>query len=140
MKNFIFCKLPYDLIKHVLLYDEHFIMRKGNIISIIPKKDNRYKLLNFCMLKLNHMQRYNNKIKYTYHLPNLYNYEGRQIHNSDLIDVIINIDECKNNIEYSIWIGRQYPKSFICNKKQNYYIENPLEYNWNYIEYKYIRA
>jgi hypothetical protein len=36
--KFKFCKLPLDIIKYILLYDEHFIMRKGEIISIIPKR------------------------------------------------------------------------------------------------------
>lgn len=36
-------------------------------------------------------------------------------------------------------IGKQYPKYITCNKKQNYYLEKPLEYNWNFIEYKYTR-
>lgn len=138
MNNFIFSELPYDLIKNILLYDEHFIIRKGVITSIISKTDYRYKLLHFFIPKLRIKENLHKKIKYTYHFPNLYNYEGRQAHNSDLIDIIIN--ECNNNIKYSIWIGRQYPKSFICNKKQNYYIEKPSDFNWIYTQYEYIRT
>ena len=137
MNNFIFCKLPDDIIKNILLYDEHFIMREGVITSIIPKTDYRYKLLHFFMTKLRIKEKLHNTIKYTYHLPNLYNYKGIQAHNSDLINV--NINEYSNFVKYSIWIGRQYPKHFICNKKQIYYIENPLEYNWIYTKYEYIR-
>jgi hypothetical protein len=138
MNTNIFSNLPSDLIKNILLYDEHFIMREGVIISIIPKTYYSFKLLNFITLypnQINHL----NTTTYThkYHLPNLYNYKGRQTHNSDLMHV--NINEYSNFVKYSIWIGRQYPKSFICNKKQNYYIENPLEYNWIYTEYEYIR-
>ena len=137
--KFIFCNLPYDIIKNILLYDEHFIMRKGEIISIIPKSDNRYKLLNFITLKRNSIENLtNNTIRYEYYFNNLYDYEGRQINNSDLIQV--NINEDNDIIKYSVWIGKQYPKFFICNKKQNYYIENPLEYNWIYTEFEYIRA
>lgn len=36
--KFIFSSLPDDIIKNILLYDDHFIMRKGEIVSIIPKK------------------------------------------------------------------------------------------------------
>ena len=134
---FIFSNLPLDIKKYILLYDEHFIMRNGKIISIIPKTDYRYILLNFITFNLDYLENYNNKLKYKYYFPNLYNYEGRQISNSDLIQVILN--ENNDFIKYSIWIGKQYPKSINCNKKQNYYIENPLDYNWFYIEYDYIR-
>ena len=48
----IFCKLPLDIIKYILLYDEHFIIRKGGIVSIIPKTDYRYTLLNFITFNL----------------------------------------------------------------------------------------
>jgi len=137
--KFIFCNLPNDIIKNILLYDEHFIMRKGEIISIIPKRDNRYKLLNFVALNLNSIENLtNNTIRYEYYFNNLYDYQCRQINNSDLMQVDIN--EYNDIIKYSVWIGKQYPKSFICNKKQIYYIENILEYNWIYTEYNYIRA
>lgn len=133
----IFCKLPLDIIKYILLYDEHFIIRKGKIVSIIPKTDYRYILLNFITFTLDYLENNYNELRYTYFFLNLYNYEGRVKNNSDLIQV--NINENNNFIEYSIWIGKQYPKSIICNKKQNYYIEKPLDYNWIYTEYKYIR-
>ena len=137
MNTNIFCKLPDDIIKNILLYDEHFIMREGVITSIIPKTDYRYKLLHFFIPKLHIKENLHNIIKYTYHLPNLYNYKGRSNDNPDLIDVNINV--YSNFVKYSIWIGRQYPKHFICNKKQIYYIENPLEYNWIYTKYEYTR-
>ena len=133
----IFCKLPLDIIKYILLYDEHFIMRKGEIISIIPKTDYRYILLNFITFNLDYLENYNNELRYKYYFPNLYNYEGRVKNNSDLIQV--NINENNDFIKYSIWIGKQYPKSITCNKEQYYYIEKPLDYNWIYTEYKYIR-
>ena len=135
--NFRFCKLPLDIIKYILLYDEHFILRKGEIISIIPKTDYRYILLTFITFNLDYLENYNNVLRYKYYFQNLYNYEGRVKNNSDLIQV--NINENNEFIKYSIWIGKQYPKYIICNKKQNYYIENPIDYNWIYTEYEYIR-
>lgn len=137
--KFVFCKLPDDIIKYILLYDDHFIMRKGEIISIsiIPKTNYRYSLLNYITFKLDYFENLNNELRYKYYFSNLYNYEGRVKYNSDLIQV--NINENNDFIEYSIWIGKQYPKSFTCNKEQNYYIEKPSDYNWIYIEYKYIR-
>ena len=68
----IFHKLPLDIIKHILLYDEHFIMRKGEIISIIPKTDNRYILLNLITINLDYLENYNNELRYKYYFQNLY--------------------------------------------------------------------
>jgi hypothetical protein len=135
--EFKFCKLPLDIIKYILLFDEHFIMRKGEIISIIPKTDYRYILLNFITYNQEYLEYYNNELRYKYYFPNLYHYKERIKNNSDLIQV--NINENNDFIKYSIWIGRQYPKSITYNKKQNYYIEKPLDYNWIYTEYEYIR-
>ena len=134
----IFCKLPLDIIKYILLYDEHFIIRKGEIISIIPKTDYRYTLLNFITIHLDYFENNHNELIYKYYFKNLYNYERRQPNNSDLIQ--ININENNDFIKYSIWIGKQYPKSIHCNKKQIYFIENPLDYHWIYTEYEYIRS
>jgi hypothetical protein len=135
--KFKFCELPLEIIKYILLYDERFIVRKGELISIIPKTDYRYNLLHFITLNLGCIEKFNNELRYNYYFPNLHNYEGRAKNNSDLIQVTIN--EKKKFIKYSIWIGRQHPKSIKCNKEQNYYIENELDYNWIYTEYKYIR-
>jgi hypothetical protein len=133
----IFCKLPLDIIKHILLYDEHFIMRKGEIISIIPKKDPRYTLLTFITLNLDYFENIHHELRYKYHFNNVYNYEGRQPNNSDLMQV--HIKENNDCIKYSIWIGKQYPTTIFANKKQMYYIENLLDYHWIYTEYEYIR-
>jgi hypothetical protein len=135
----IFSNLPHDIINYILLYDEHFIMRKGEIISIIPKTDDRYRLLHFITFRLEYFEIYNNELRYKYYFPNLYNYEGRQMNNSDLI--MINVNENDDFIKYSFWIGKQYPKSIKRNKcRQMYYIENSLDYNWVYTQYEYIRT
>ena len=134
----IFRKLPNDIIHHILLYDEHFIIRKGELVSIIPKTDHRYHLLNFITFRPVYFETYNNEARYKYFFQNLYNYKGREMTNSDVIHV--NIKETSDNIKYSVWIGKQYPKSVNRNKcRQMYYIENPLEYNWIYTQYEYIR-
>jgi hypothetical protein len=134
----IFRKLPNDIINYILLYDEHFIMRKGEIVSIIPKTDYRYNLLNFITFRLEYFEIYNNQLTYKYFFPNLYNYKGREMNNSDLIQV--NVIENNDFIKYFVWIGKQYPKSIRRNKnRQMYYIENSLDYNWIYTQYEYIR-
>jgi len=136
--EFKFCNLPFDIIKHILLYDDHFIMRKGELVSIIPKTDDRYRLLNFITFRLEYFEIYNNQLRYKYFFPNVYNYEGRQMNNSDVVHV--DIKENDDFIKYSVWIGKQYPKSVNRNKcRQMYYIENSLDYNWIYTQYEYIR-
>ena len=83
--TFIFEKLPTDIIKKIVLYNDNFIIRKGEIISIIPKNDYRYKLLSNITLKLNKI--YGNN-RYNYFFPNLYNYEERT-NNNDLFQISI---------------------------------------------------
>jgi hypothetical protein len=112
-------------------------MRNGEIISIIPKTDYRYRLLTFITLNLVHLENYNNELICKYYFPNVHNYEGRVKKNSDLIQV--NMNENTDFVKYSIWIGKQYPRTITCNKKQIYYIENPFDYIWVYTEYEYIR-
>jgi hypothetical protein len=47
MEISIFSKLPFDLIRYILLFNYHFILRKNKIICInsILKNDYRYELL-----------------------------------------------------------------------------------------------
>ena len=131
----IFSKLPIDIIQYILLYDEHFKMRKGKLVSIIPKSDDRYKILSFITLTLRYISDFSSKKLYRYHFNNLYNYKEREYPNNDTIDVEI---KELNDVHYSIWIGRQYPKSFISTKPQPFLIENS-DYHWRYIHHKYVR-
>lgn len=57
---------------------------------------------------------------------NLYNYKGRHVDNSDLMQVVIKQNK---NIKYYIWIGKQYPKSF-CTKEQPFHIENSIYFKF----------
>lgn len=59
--KYIFHKLPQDIISYILLYDEHFIIRKGKIISIIPKTDYRYNLIKRTVSKKIDIIRISNK-------------------------------------------------------------------------------
>lgn len=43
----IFSKLPPDIIKYILMFDKYFIIRDGEIVSIILKDDYRYNLLHY---------------------------------------------------------------------------------------------
>jgi hypothetical protein len=137
--KFIFASLPIDLINNILLYDEHFIMRKGEIISIIPKTDDRYKLLNYITYSPEYVEKNGNTYDYKYYFQNLYNYDGRKTNNSDLIQ--IKLTEYEDSVKYEFWIGRQYPKSISSRfgKKQIYHIEDPLHYNWVFTQFEFIR-
>jgi hypothetical protein len=88
-------------------------MRKGEIISIIPKTDYRYKLISFITFNVVYAEEFNNVFTYKYYCNNLYNYEGRKVNNSDIIHLTL------TEYNYSIWIGKQYPKSVNCNKNKS---------------------
>jgi len=137
--EFIFSYLPKDIINNILLYDEHFIMRKGELISIIPKTDIRYKLLDCITCSLNYVEKNGNTYDYKYFFKNLYNYDGRKSNNSDLIH--IKLTEYEHSVKYEFWIGRQYPKAISSEfgKKQIYLIEDPMQYNWVYTNFEFIR-
>ena len=136
--KFLFSILPLDVIKYILLYDDLYIMRDGEMVTIIPKKDYRYHLLRYVTFRLNFVETYNNMTVVHYYFPNVYQYCGRRTNNSDVIQVNMQ-DQSDGSIKYHIWIGRQYPKFFMCSKRQDYYIENPDKYHWVYTETEYVR-
>jgi len=83
--KFIFCNLPYYIKINILLYDEQFILRNRELISIIPKTDYRYKLLNFITFSPSYIIRENNKYIYRYYFQNIYNCNNVQIKNNEII-------------------------------------------------------
>ena len=137
-------KLPYELVNIILDYDGRIKYKQKNAIdyhkyvNVIHKYDERYNLLKFITFKLDCVEYYGGELKCRHYFHNLHDYEERQQNNSDLIQV--DIKENEDSIKYSVWIGKQYQKSVKSNKTQIYHIENPLEYNWIYTEYKYIRT
>jgi translation elongation factor EF-4 len=136
--NFLYPNLPMDVIKYILLFDEHFIIRKGEIVSIIPKSDYRYNLLKYITFKNCIIEKFHDTLRYNYEYYNLYDYDKRNNNNDDLIQV--SISEKNDKIEYVVWLGRQKPNSImVTNKRQMYFIKNPKEYHWDYIEFEYTR-
>jgi hypothetical protein len=135
--KFIFCNLPYYIKINILLYDEHFILRNRELISIIPKTDYRYKLLNFITFSPSCIIRENNKYIYRYYFQNIYNCNNVQIKNNEIIQ--IHIIENEISLEYSFWIGRKYPKSICCHFGNKLIYKNPLEYNWVFTNFEFIR-
>ena len=143
--NFIFSKLPIDIINRILLFDEHFIKRKGKIISVFGKSDYRYKLLKYITFKSYDIEILNGqKTRYSYYLYN-------EIHTTDYENDLIQVTICQRDeyLEYIVWIGRKKLKNNNDLKNDNdtnndtklqiYHIQNPEKYYWKYIEFKYIR-
>jgi hypothetical protein len=143
--NFIFSKLPLDIIKYEILpYDKHFIIRKGEIVAIIPKDDMRYVLLqSICLVKkttyiiavVNNHKRF----EYTF-CKNLYDpieRKKRQVED-DLLEVTM---YCQENgyIEYHIFISRLKPNSLITYpSKKKIFIPNFCGYSWQYQDWDFI--
>jgi hypothetical protein len=48
---FIFAKLPLDIIKYILTFNENFLIVNNKIISFILKNDFRYDILKYITLK-----------------------------------------------------------------------------------------
>jgi hypothetical protein len=137
---FIFSNLPLDIIKYIITFDKHFILRNGEIISIIPKDDYRYNLLHYITLKEEDNWIFIQEHRYEYIMPNLYDIIERkdQSIENDITSVAISNND-NGSIKYSIYIGRLKPKNKYMKKKQIYYKGNLSDYDWHYILYEYTR-
>jgi hypothetical protein len=133
-----FGNLPMDVVKYILLFDERFILRKGELVSIIPKTDYRYRMLEFVTIGVPFIEVYGDSTRYSYNLKNRHNYKKRGAFNGDLLQVSYYKDE--ENWRFSIWIGRQRRKRRKTSKRQIFLLECPKTYQWEYIEYEYVRG
>lgn len=116
-----------DVIKYIFSFDQHFVIRNGEIVSIIPKSDYRFNLLKFITFKCcGEIEHFHGKTRYNYCFHNLHDYSKRYINSDDLFQVAIN--EKEDKVEYEIWIGRQKIKSSETWKDQMYFINNPKKY------------
>jgi hypothetical protein len=138
-----YTKLPIDIIKHIITYDKHFIVRKNKLVSIIPKDDYRYNLLHYICLSLsnNFINISDNEYCYHYIFPNICNNNERTINYIDNDMFQVRIYFTKNNIiKYYCYIGRLLPKNDNKIKKISIYHKNELSnYEWRYIIYEYER-
>lgn len=137
--NLCFSKLPNDIIKYILLFDDHFTIRDGELVSIISKNDYRYKLLHYITIRLvNTVNRSNNKINLKFSLDNLYDIVERkeQYVDNDMIEV--RMDLSRSVVKYNIFIGRLKPKDDI-ERKPLFYTGNLLNYTWYFYDYFYER-
>ena len=136
-----FKNLPDVLINIILSYNEYFKIRKGQLISIIPKNDYRYNLLNkitFSIIYYNNL--YNNIVRYEYNYnENLIDFEEKTNQNigNDMIQVDIEITPIQ--VVYNIFIGRIKLFDNNYQKKSIYYIGNLKNIQWSCIKYEYIR-
>lgn len=138
----IFSNLPTDIIKHIICFDKHFILRNNKLVSRIPKDDCRYKVLNYIIKQKTNEHLTTNKIQYrcTYKMNNLYNIAGRQEQNisDDMIEIQIS-NGLNGTLLYEIFIGRLKPKNIFQTKKSIYHKGelNGDEWEWDWIEYQY---
>lgn len=139
----IFSNLPSDIIKHIICFDKHFILRNNKLVSRIPKDDSRFKVLNYIIKeKTNEHFTTNNKYRCIYKLDNLYNIPGRQEQN--ISDDMIEMQMCislDGTLLYEIFIGKLKPKNIFQTKKSIYHKGelNGDEWEWEWIEYEYER-
>ena len=146
----IFSNLPSDIIKHIICFDKHFILRNNELVSRIPKDDNRFKILSYIIKEKtndNFTINTNTNItttKYTctYKLENLYNIPERQEQNisDDMIEMQMSIG-LDGTLLYEIFIGKLKPKNIFQTKKSIYHKGelNGDEWEWEWIEYEYER-
>ena len=137
--NLCFSKLPNDIIKYILVFNEHFTIRNGELVSIISKNDYRYKLLHYITIRLvNTENRPNNKINMMFSLDNLYDIVERkdQYVDNDMIEVRMDLSD--SVVKYNIFIGRLKPTDDI-ERKPLFYVVDLLNYTWHFYDYFYER-
>lgn len=137
---FIFAKLPLDIIKYILNYNENFLIVNNKIISFILKNDVRYDILKYITLKYT----YDSIVpkcgwccrKYHYEFVlNKYTSPWRE-KKLDYNDKIwVSITKSDKSIKYEIKIRRLQKRDYPHEK----YKCMLREYVWKNIEYKYTR-
>ena len=141
----IFGKLPLDVILYEILpYDPHFIIRKGELVSIIPKNDERYKILQKITIKKTGIYiigDYNTRYEYSFH-KNIYNHPVvlESTIEDDILESTIYFQE-NGDIQYDITISRLVPINKIQSLKNVHYIilSDITNYVWYYQHFSYIR-
>ena len=144
--NFIFSKLPLDIIKYEILpFDKHFVIRKGKLVTIksINKNDRRYQILKNITIEKhyyyiigNHHKR--QEYKFTNNLHNPIERSQRKIDN-DILEVTI-CYRANGSIEYNISIWRLRKKSELTFTDNVLYIPYIDSFCWFYKHIHYIRS
>lgn len=104
--------LPKDVVHAILLFDPRFILRNGELVSIIPKDDERYSILHFMTrtrtyIHYTHEWNLSTSFRRQYVLPNRIQRQAYELE-QDMIDV--KIDEKDNTLfcEVSIYRLKKY--------------------------------
>lgn len=134
---FIFAKLPLDIIKYILTFNENFLIVNNKIISFIFKNDFRYDILKYITLKYIYdspiprwcCRRYN----YEFLNKNTSLWREEKLDYNDKIWVYITTSD--KSIKYEIKIRRLQKREFPDEK----YKCMLREYVWKTIHYKYTR-
>ena len=147
----IYSKLPKVIIDYILCFNPQFIIRKGKLISIISKNDERYKILEYITLKpvensniyysLLGMSNILDK-RYQYEFHNQFNNLSSERRNQFIVNDRMNVSMTiyKNGtIKYSIKIYKLKPIEICNNHLPRFYKGNMNDCNWNFIEYQYTR-
>uniref|UniRef100_A0A6C0I4S7 Uncharacterized protein n=1 Tax=viral metagenome TaxID=1070528 RepID=A0A6C0I4S7_9ZZZZ len=100
--------LPEEVVHLILLFDPRFKLRDGQIVSIIPKDDERYKILHTITRTRTYIHyKYEwilpNRFRLQYALPNIIKREPYEIE-GDMIDV--GMDEKDDTLFYEVTIYR----------------------------------
>jgi len=130
----IFSNLPLDIIKHILLFDKNFILRKSEIVTVIPKDDKRYSILNYIVLKKDKEYHWDkNTFKYTF----LNYYDGPRPNSVGEDSIYVKIHIKNKTVDYEIWVGRLKPINENIAAMQMYDIVPG--YEWSHITHRYSR-
>jgi len=120
--------LPKEIIHIILLFDSRFRLRKGEIVTIIPKNDERYTILHYITLKKTYLH-----YKCEWNLPNSFRIQYTMPTKNPLLDRVamdmmdIKMQEIDTTLFYEITMIR----------KKMY---NPVEWYFNKIQYHYQRC
>ena len=135
----IFSNLPEDIIKYILSFDKHFIIRRGQVVSVIPYDDTRYDVLRFTMRTLQYSRHLlSTHDRYVYRLPNRYNDDPRRADQGvedDVVEFTIGTIYDDNVLECNIFLARLVPILNVADddiSPQFYYRGTMDDHVWNY--------
>jgi len=141
----IFSRLPEDIIKYILSFDRHFVIRRGHIVSIIPKDDARYDVLRFTVRTLQYARHlHSTHDRYVYRLPNRFNSDPRRADQGvedDMVEFTIgDIYDDVDVLECNVFLARLLPMVDLLNDSivpQFYYKGTMDDYAWHYRSFTY---
>jgi hypothetical protein len=126
---FLFSKLPYNIIKYIITFNDQFIIRNGELVSVIAKTDYRYKILGSIILNFYSYEKWNNIERYYYKFHIFYPYE--KIINADFIT--IDVYNRLEVIDYKVNMWIRQTNLYKTNRRAS------VINNFTFIKYEYTR-